>query len=79
MNTENGRRNLNLEYCESIVREVEGYPTRLPAFYSELEAALRWLADATRKSENPAEKMRLAAAKTRVRLALKRHRRHGVN
>ena len=74
MNTEKGRRNLNLAYCESIVREVERYPTRLPAAYSELEAALRWLTDATRKSENPAEKMRLAAAKTRVRLALKRHR-----
>ena len=79
MNTEKDRRNLNLAYCESIVREVEERPTRLPAFYVELEAALRWLTDATRKSENPAEKMRLAATKTRVRLVLERFRKASVN
>ena len=79
MNTEKGRRNLNLAYCESIVRELEARPRRLPAFYSELESAVEWLMDRTFEATDAEGKVRLAAVEMRTRLVLERFKESGVN
>ena len=46
--------------CVSLVRSLEDNPSKVPAFYSSLEAAIAWLMDTTFKSTDPDEKVRLS-------------------
>ena len=62
-----------------MVAELERDPERLPAYYGELESAIRWLMDLTFESKDPHEKTRLAATEMRARLVLERFRNQNVN
>ena len=63
---------MNLAYCQSLVRELERSPSRVPAYYGDLERAIRWLMDETFKSEDTHETVLLAATEMRARLVLER-------
>ena len=65
---------MNLAFCESLVRELERYPTHVPAYYSELEAAIKWLVDTRYKEANLDKKIRMAATAMRARFVLERFR-----
>ncbi len=70
---------INLDRCKTLIAELEHDPEQLPAYYGELECAIRWLMDTTFKSEDPAEKTRLAATEMRARLVLERYRKGNAN
>ncbi len=70
---------VNLACCQSLVRELERYPTRVQAYYGDLEAAIAWLMDVTFKATDPNEKRRLAATELRARLLLERFRKRDAN
>ena len=70
---------MNLDRCKTLIAELEHNLEQLPAFYGELESAIRWLMDTTFESENPAEKTRLAATEMRARLVLERYRKGNAN
>ena len=38
---------MNTSRCQFLVAELERDPDRVPAYYSELESAIRWLMDTT--------------------------------
>ena len=56
---------MNLDRCKTLIAELEHNLEQLPAFYGELESAIRWLMDTTFESKDPAEKTRLAASTPR--------------
>ena len=56
----------------TLVRALEADPSRVPAFYTDLEAAIRWLMDTTFETTDQDEKVRLAATEMRARLVLER-------
>ena len=72
--SETASNNMNLAHGESLVRELELYPKRVPAYYAELESAIKWLMDNTYKEADADRKTRMAATELRVRLVLKRYR-----
>ena len=37
--------------CTNLVRALEADPSRVPAFYTDLEAAFRWLRETTDQDE----------------------------
>ena len=65
--------------CTSLVRTLEADPSRIPAFFTDLEAAMRWLMDTTFESEDAVEKTRLAVTEMRARLVPERYRKGNVN
>ncbi len=70
---------MDLNRCQRLVAELEHDPGQVPAFYGELESAIRWLMDTTFESEDPSEKTRLAATEMRARLVLERFKKLGIN
>ncbi len=70
---------MDLNRCQHLVAELEHDPEQVPAFYGELESAIRWLMDTTFESKDPAEKSRLAATEMRARLVLERFRKGNAN
>ena len=66
--------NVNLAYCESLVRELERDPKRVPAYHGELVSAIEWLLHNTYLEADPDKKTRMAATKLRARLVLRRFR-----
>ena len=70
---------MNLDCCKTLIAELEHDLERLPAYYGELESAIRWLMDTTFESKDPAEKTRLAATEMRARLVLERYRKGNAN
>ncbi len=70
---------MNLDHCKTLIAELERDPEQVPAFYSELESAIRWLIDATSESKDSQEKTRLAVTEMRARLVLERFRKQNVN
>ncbi len=70
---------MNLACCQSLVRELERYPSRAQAYYGDLEAAIAWLMDATFEATDPNEKAPLAAVELRARLLLERFRKRGTS
>lgn len=71
--------NVNLAYCESVVRELERDPKRVPAYHGELESAIKWLMHNTYLEASPDKKTRMAATELRARMVLKRYRGADVN
>ena len=65
--------------CVNLVRTLEADPSRVPAFYTDLEAAIRWLMDTTFETADQDEKVRLAATEMRARLVLERFRKANLN
>ena len=61
---------MNASRCQFLVVELEADPDRVPAYYSELESAIRWLMDATFTSTDPKEKTQFASIEMRARLVL---------
>ncbi len=59
---------MNLDRCKTLIADLEHNPEQLPAYYGELESAIRWLMDTTFESKDPQEKTRLAATEMRARL-----------
>ncbi len=72
-----GPYDVNLDRCQQLVRELEPKPHCVPAFYSELEAAILWLMDTTPKLAENDDRSRHAAVEMRLRLTLDRYRRRG--
>ncbi len=70
---------MNFTRCQRLVAELEHDPEQVPAFYGELESAIKWLTGTTFESENPAEKTRLAVTEMRARLVLERYWKHNAN
>lgn len=70
---------VNVAYCQSLVRELERSPSRVPAYYGDLEKAILWLMDATFESEDKDERVLMAATEMRARLVLERWKGHDVN
>ena len=62
-----------------LVRTLEADPSRVPAFYIDLEAAIEWLMDTTFETKDQDEKVRLAATEMRARLVLERFKKANVN
>ena len=71
--------NVNLAYCESLLRELERNPKRVPAYHTELVSAIEWLMDNTHLEADPDKKPRMAATEMRARLVLKRWKSSDVN
>lgn len=65
--------------CVSLVRTLEDDPSRVPAYFSALEEAIRWLMDATFESTDPDAKVRLAFTEMRARLVWERFRKMNAN
>ena len=65
--------------CVSLIRTLEADPSRVPAFYTDLEAAIEWLMDTTFEATDQDEKVRLAATEMRARLVLERFKMANVN
>lgn len=61
---------MNASRCRILVAELEADPDCVPAFYSELESAIRALMDTTFESNDPKEKTLLASIEMRARLVL---------
>ena len=70
---------MDLASCQPLVGDLEADPSRVPAYYGELEAAILWLMDTTFESMDPAEKARLATTEMRARLVLKRFGKQDTN
>ena len=70
---------MNLTRCQRLARELEPDPERVPAFYGELETAIRWLMEETPKLTENDDKTRYAAIEMRLRLILDRYRKARVN
>ena len=70
---------MNLAHCQSLVRELERQPSRVPAYYGDLEKAILWLMDATFASEDKHERVLMAATEMRGRLLLERWKRQDRN
>ncbi len=70
---------MNLAHCQSLVRELELSPSRVPAYYGDLERAILWLMDATFESEDKHERVLMAATEMRARLVLGRWKRQDSN
>ncbi len=70
---------MNASRCQFLVVELEADPDRVPAYYSELELAIRWLMDTTFESTDPKEKTQLASIEMRARLVLDRWRKGNRN
>ena len=70
---------MNLAYFQQLASGLEDGPDRLPAFYAEVEQAIRWLMDETFVSKDNDEKVRLASTEMRLRLVLDRFRKARVN
>ena len=70
---------VNLAYAESLIRELEAHPDRVPAYYSDLEAAIAWLMDTTFEATDPKHKARVAGVEMRARLVLERHKKSSVD
>ena len=65
--------------CQALVAELEHDPERVPAYYGELESAIRWLMDTTYLEPDAAKRTRMAAVEMRARLVLERFRKQNVN
>ena len=70
---------MNLARCRELSSVLEAEPDRLPAFYSEVEEAIRWLMDETFATKANDERVRLAATEMRLRLVLDQIRTARVN
>ena len=51
--------------CVNLVRTLEDDPSRVPAYFSALEDAIKWLMDTTPKTTDQDEKVRLAFTEMR--------------
>ena len=70
---------MNLAFCESLIRELEERPGRVPVYHSDLEEAIAWLMDATFEATDPKHKARMAGVEMRPRLVLERFRKQSWN
>ena len=70
---------MDVTRCQFLVAELECDPDRVPAYYSELEPAIRWLMDTTFASTDPKEKTYLASIEMPARLVLDRWRKGNRN
>lgn len=62
-----------------LIESLERDPEYVEAYHGDLEAAIRWLMDATFEATDPNEKARLAATEMRAWLVLERFREQGAN
>ena len=62
-----------------MVAELERDPERVPAYYRELESAIRWLMDTTYPEHDADKRTRMAAVEMRARLVLERFKKLGTN
>ena len=61
-----------------MIAELERDPERVPAYYGELESAIRWLMDTTYLVPDADKKTPMAAVEMRARLVLERFRKQNV-
>ncbi len=63
----------------SLICSLEDDPSRVPAFYGQLRAAIRWLGAASYKTFDPFEKALLAKMEMRAQRVLERFRNMNAN
>lgn len=61
---------MDLSRAVRLIKSLERDPEHVQSYFSDLEAAIRWLMDATFEATNPKEKARLAATEMWARLVL---------
>ena len=69
---------VKLDRGKALLADLEQDPEQVPACYTELESAIRWLMDLAFESKDPHEKTRLAATEMRARRVLERLRKQNV-
>ena len=70
---------MDLSRCQALVAELERDPERVPAYYGELESAIRWLMDTTYLDPDADKRTRMAAVEMRAPLVLERFKKLGTN